>query len=212
MASGETGRYVTIAVEDWCEANITDAYHGIIVRYDQETGIAAKILDADSDTHDLHGNRSQRRRSVHCVSPHGASTTVRSVMTSCSMTRNPARRRELSVRSTLRLQGSSDKRERERPGLSIERSWSGRVGHKRRKRRVSVRPQHWDDLAPQRVVVRGQGNGASWGPSISADGRIVSFTSRASNLVPDDTNDVSDIYVRDRQTRGLRGNADVVEG
>jgi Tol biopolymer transport system component len=36
-------------------------------------------------------------------------------------------------------------------------------------------------------------------PAISGDGRYVAFTSRASNLVPADTNGVSDVFVRDRQ-------------
>jgi len=36
-------------------------------------------------------------------------------------------------------------------------------------------------------------------PSISADGRYVAFTSRASNLVTGDTNNVQDIFVRDRR-------------
>lgn len=35
-------------------------------------------------------------------------------------------------------------------------------------------------------------------PSVSADGRFVAFESRASNLLPDDTNDAADIFVRDR--------------
>ena len=43
------------------------------------------------------------------------------------------------------------------------------------------------------------GNGDSITPSISADGRYVAFTSFASNLVPDDTNDTWDVFVRDRQ-------------
>ena len=38
-------------------------------------------------------------------------------------------------------------------------------------------------------------------PNISADGRYVSFTSGATNLVPNDTNAFSDIFVHDRQTR-----------
>jgi Ca2+-binding RTX toxin-like protein len=37
-------------------------------------------------------------------------------------------------------------------------------------------------------------------PSISADGRFVAFESRASNIVPGDTNDGLDIFVRDRLT------------
>lgn len=44
------------------------------------------------------------------------------------------------------------------------------------------------------------GNGESGTPSISYDGRYVAFRSTASNLVPDDTNGVSDVFVRDRQT------------
>lgn len=37
-------------------------------------------------------------------------------------------------------------------------------------------------------------------PALSGDGRLVVFQSQASDLVPDDTNGVSDIFVRDRQT------------
>ena len=46
-----------------------------------------------------------------------------------------------------------------------------------------------------------QGNGWSGGVSLSADGRVVAFTSVASNLVPNDTNEVADVFVHDRQTR-----------
>ena len=42
-----------------------------------------------------------------------------------------------------------------------------------------------------------QGNGASLYPWISADGRTVTFHSSADNLVPLDTNQVSDVFVRD---------------
>jgi hypothetical protein len=42
-----------------------------------------------------------------------------------------------------------------------------------------------------------QGNGDSVYPSISGDGRFVAFQSQASNLVPGDTNNASDIFVRD---------------
>jgi uncharacterized repeat protein (TIGR01451 family) len=37
-------------------------------------------------------------------------------------------------------------------------------------------------------------------PAVSADGRFVVFWSIATNLVPDDTNDRPDVFVRDRQT------------
>jgi Tol biopolymer transport system component len=45
-----------------------------------------------------------------------------------------------------------------------------------------------------------QGNGGSYYPAISADGRFVAFQSDASNLVPGDTNGLTDIFVRDRQS------------
>ena len=56
----------------------------------------------------------------------------------------------------------------------------------------------------ERVSVRSDGNQAnSWSgyASISANGRFVSFTSDASNLVQGDTNNVQDLFVRDRRTR-----------
>lgn len=43
-----------------------------------------------------------------------------------------------------------------------------------------------------------EGNGASFNPSISADGRYVAFSSVATNLVPGDTNSVADVFLRDR--------------
>ncbi len=44
-----------------------------------------------------------------------------------------------------------------------------------------------------------QGKYSSLAPSISADGRFVAFYSYANNLVPGDTNSVSDVFVHDRQ-------------
>ena len=49
-----------------------------------------------------------------------------------------------------------------------------------------------------------QGNAASGTPSLSDDGRYITFTSGASNLVPGDTNNQSDIFVRDRQLEILQ--------
>ncbi len=63
-----------------------------------------------------------------------------------------------------------------------------------------------------------QGDQDSYDASISADGRYVAFMSRATNLVAGDTNALSDIFVRDRQsgttervsvaTGGAQGNQD----
>jgi hypothetical protein len=41
-----------------------------------------------------------------------------------------------------------------------------------------------------------QGNGYSSGWALSADGRLVAFGSLATNLVPSDTNGVTDVFVR----------------
>src|SRR5881396_2678305 len=45
----------------------------------------------------------------------------------------------------------------------------------------------------------GGGNGHSVSPVISTDRRYVAFESEAANLVPNDTNGVSDVFVRDLQ-------------
>ncbi|WP_372790391.1 TolB family protein, partial [Paraconexibacter sp.] len=45
-----------------------------------------------------------------------------------------------------------------------------------------------------------EANGDSGPPAISGDGRFVVFSSRASNLVPNDTNRTEDVFVHDRRT------------
>lgn len=54
--------------------------------------------------------------------------------------------------------------------------------------------------ATELVSVAWDGGGVEandWGPAISGDGRTVAFVSTASNIVPDDFNDVLDVFVRD---------------
>jgi Tol biopolymer transport system component len=62
-----------------------------------------------------------------------------------------------------------------------------------------------------------QGNGSSGFSKISADGRFITFDSSANNLVTDDTNNWTDVFVQDLQTgvtervsvssQGVEGNA-----
>ncbi len=57
----------------------------------------------------------------------------------------------------------------------------------------------WDYTIRASVASNGtQGNGHSFDPSISGDGRYVAFVSGATNLVTGDTNHVNDIFVHDR--------------
>ncbi|MHB1457603.1 MAG: TolB family protein [Armatimonadota bacterium] len=58
-----------------------------------------------------------------------------------------------------------------------------------------------DSSTTERVSVSSsneQGNGNSYNPSISADGRYIVFESTASNLISEDTNGNSDIFIYDR--------------
>lgn len=48
------------------------------------------------------------------------------------------------------------------------------------------------------------GNDSSLRPAISADGRYVAFHSSANNLVPDDSNDATDVFLKDMWTGVLR--------
>ncbi|MGO8928153.1 MAG: hypothetical protein ACLQU3_14880 [Limisphaerales bacterium] len=47
----------------------------------------------------------------------------------------------------------------------------------------------------------GSANGASRNPVMTSDGRYVAFVSEASNLVPNDTNGIADVFVRDLQAQ-----------
>ncbi|MEV0216710.1 hypothetical protein [Micromonospora sp. NPDC050695] len=56
----------------------------------------------------------------------------------------------------------------------------------------------WTTTRVSLPTTGGQGNAGSTVPSISYNGRFVTFTSYATNLVPGDTNGVPDLFVRDR--------------
>ena len=61
---------------------------------------------------------------------------------------------------------------------------------------------------PVSVTPHGRvGNGASYVPVLSRDGSFVAFTSLATDLVPGDTNDTYDAFVRDRQKASPSGSA-----
>ena len=56
----------------------------------------------------------------------------------------------------------------------------------------------YDQITKQTKVITGHGDDRSGSPTVSADGRFVAFWSHASNLVPCDMNEASDIFVYDR--------------
>ncbi|MCC6569928.1 MAG: PD40 domain-containing protein, partial [Anaerolineales bacterium] len=64
----------------------------------------------------------------------------------------------------------------------------------------SVRAAPGDTTRVSVDLVGTQANNASKKPSISGDGRFIAFESDASNLIPNDTNASTDIFVKDRQT------------
>ena len=67
---------------------------------------------------------------------------------------------------------------------------------------IFVRDRLLDTLQMITLAADGsQSNGASSQASISADGQYVAFTSTASNLVENDTNETADIFLYDRDTQ-----------
>ncbi len=70
--------------------------------------------------------------------------------------------------------------------------------------RLTVQPgTGWSVSTPPLTIVRNKtltGNGHSFFPSLSADGRFVAFSSDADNLVLEDNNGTRDIFVQDRTT------------
>lgn len=70
---------------------------------------------------------------------------------------------------------------------------------------VNQQAKLWDRALGTTVLVSATtsgtpGNGQSWAPSVSDDGSRVVFTSNATDLVPDDTNGESDVFVRNMTT------------
>jgi Tol biopolymer transport system component len=66
---------------------------------------------------------------------------------------------------------------------------------------VFVHDRQTDETTRVSVASDGsQGDGDSFTPSVSADERYVAFASLATNLVPGDSNGVSDVFVHDRES------------
>src|SRR3989344_4928025 len=57
----------------------------------------------------------------------------------------------------------------------------------------------WAQATPASFTT--QGNGVSWGPILNRDGGFVAFSSFSSNFVPDDTNNLFDLFFYDRTSK-----------
>ncbi|MEM6688880.1 MAG: SdrD B-like domain-containing protein, partial [Planctomycetota bacterium] len=83
-------------------------------------------------------------------------------------------------------------------------------------RDIFVKDTVTGDVERVSISVTGeQANGPSYSPAISADGNVIAFRSLADNLVQDDRNVASDIFVHDRRTgvtRRVSVNLDLDEG
>jgi Tol biopolymer transport system component len=65
---------------------------------------------------------------------------------------------------------------------------------------IFIRDRQANTTTRVSVGFNGQANGSSDQPSLSGDGRMVAFTSTASNIVNGDVNNLRDAFVYDRQT------------
>jgi Tol biopolymer transport system component len=133
---------------------------------------------------------------------------------------------DLRSRRTIRASISSAGVESNGPSLKPSISENGRIvafpswaanlvrGDRNRTEDVFVRDQGGRTTRRVSRAVRGEPNGPSRAALVSADGRIVVFSSEASNLVPADLNETLDVFVTEttnrRTTRvsaGARGRA-----
>ena len=102
---------------------------------------------------------------------------------------NPRRRAALSLAIAVVLVGSAASFERfTQPGRAVPGPGVCTAPARGRTERVNVGSG------------RQQANGATFGAAISANGRLVAFSSEASNLVASDRNTVSDVFVHDLLT------------
>ena len=123
--------------------------------------------------------------------------------------RQTARTRRVSVDSA----GGEGNSDSHHPSISSEgrlvsfESWSDNLdsGDQNRSQDVFVHDRQTSMTTRVSVDSSGQeGDDNSGRPAISGDGRLVTFVSLASNLVPGDTNGDLDIFVRDRKAETTR--------
>ncbi len=73
----------------------------------------------------------------------------------------------------------------------------------KRPRQIYLRDTIGGRTTPVTRAANGLPNGTSWLPSLSADGRRLAFSSDASNLLDDDNNRASDVFLYDREADAI---------
>ena len=118
--------------------------------------------------------------------------------------------RDLEHGTTTRVSVTSDGKqgmgESVRPSISADGRWVAfqsdaplQADDTNKKTDVYVHDMSTGDTTRISIGPGGvEGNGGSFSPSVSADGRLVAYWSNASDLVADDTNKTGDIFVFDR--------------
>ena len=96
----------------------------------------------------------------------------------------------------------------------VSQAWNLVPGGSNRFSNIFVRDMNLAATALVSVAWDGGGVEANdWGPAISGDGRTVAFVSTASSIVPDDFNDLLDVFVRDLdQAVTIRASVDEAGG
>jgi Tol biopolymer transport system component len=131
--------------------------------------------------------------------------------------------RDRVTRTTTRLsvsdQGVEADADSDRPSISPDGNWvafesdaHNLVPGDGRAADVFVASVHSRAIELISVGETGPANGASELPRLSADGRYVEFQSDAANLVPADTNNVDDVFLRDRTAQTTERVAEVAIG
>jgi Tol biopolymer transport system component len=190
-------------------AHLTNAYTNLFVRNLQTGGISALSINSSTSPFDANDSFSVSADGHYLA----FSTSVSSLVAGDTNAVGDVFVRDLQSGSTTRVSVSSSGAQGAQVSYAPSISADGRfvafasraadlvAGDSNKADDVFVHDRQTGTTERVSVSTAGiQGNGTSFAPVISADGRYVAFTSNATNLVAGDTNGVADIFVHDRQT------------
>ena len=192
-----SGRFVafTSQATDFVPGDTNDRQDAFV--FDRQTGRTGRVSVTSSGAQAKPGPIRPAARPRSRSAPTAA--------TSCS---DPTPRTSSPARPTTRPTPSSATAQPADPAHSVARP--GRQGRRPQRERPLCRPGRGRERLPLRPTQPapappdGEGERLERTASISARGRYVAFTSHASNLVRGDTNNLSDVFVRDRKGKTTR--------